>query len=117
MAIYEPDSSTPFTPIGGSLIGESGNLSVATTGQKDWDMSPALTLPKGYVFAALQTQDGVIEFRRYSTSLEFSDATGEDMKGYFFDNGAFGAFTDPCPSGGSQNIIASYVCRLRVSSW
>ena len=116
LGLYKPLVTTPFTPVGGSLVSQSGNISAATSGLKTWTITTPIRLDPGWYFGALLTADGTQAFRRATANAIYDDATAEFIKGSQFDNTAFGNLIDPCPAVTLENS-ASFVCLLRVSTW
>jgi hypothetical protein len=106
VALYG-EAVTKGSPAGAALKGESGNISGAATGALIYTPATPIPLDKGEAWGAIQVSDAVLRFARAgSTTAMWGGSTHPMLDGCYYDLGAFGAFTDPCPAvtadGGSR---------------
>ena len=101
------------TPVDGRLLYDSGNIGTGVVGLKGGVMAP-LNLPRGLVWAALATSDGVMSFYRESASA-WCALSIPNFDGCHYTLGAWGALTNPCPAV-NANANAKQVMFFHVAS-
>lgn len=103
------------TPVGAAVLVQSGNIAADSAVVKSFTFTP-ITVPAGYVWAALETADATIQFRRFSTIALWNEVGSEMTKGCFYDRGSFGDLTSPCPAV-TSSLAASFAAALRVDAF
>jgi hypothetical protein len=87
------------TPVGGRLLFETGNISVAAVGTKTGTPAPPISVGQGLkAWLALATSDNVQNFFRQS-SQPFLDSAGvQVLDGCYYALGGWGVLDNPCPA-------------------
>ncbi len=104
------------TPAGGALIVDSGNIAADVLGIRTFTLTTPVFIEAGIIWAALETQDGIVVFNRYSGQPGFAEVGSERLSGGRYDRGGgFGALTDPCPAV-TSDAATNFLARLRIDT-
>jgi hypothetical protein len=110
LGVYADNNGSPYWS---PLLVDSGDIDVSATGTKTYAISPAVALPKGIVWVCVLTEDATMAYFRSANAVSY---LGWAMDGCYYDLGAWGALTNPCPvittSAASRPVIV-----MRVSEW
>ncbi len=104
------------TPAAGALIVDSGNIAADVLGIRTSTFTTPIFIEAGIVWAALETQDAIVVFNRYSGQPGFAEVGSERLSGGRYDRGGgFGALTDPCPAV-TSDTATNFLTRLRIDT-
>jgi hypothetical protein len=107
----------PFDLAAADLVFEGSNISTIATGIKTSAIS-SLRVKQGMYFAALETSDATMTFRRLSNTVDnVTEAANEYFFGGYYTLGACGSMEDPIASALTQSKTASFCVTIRVKSW
>jgi hypothetical protein len=109
MGLYRDNGDTP---VGGALVVESGSVAKAGTGRKQEVTIPNTQLTPGlYWLAVLSDESTTIIYR-----CDGAYGTGGTLLACYYDIGAYGALTNPCPAITLSNVadFSGYVRVLMV---
>jgi len=110
LCIYRDNGATP---VGGALVYESGNIA-ATQGARG-ATAINVWVDAGNYWLGIETEDAIMAFGRTITAQIYDNAFVA-ADGCYYDLGAFGAFTNPCPAiAGASGIRPAMV--LKVGNW
>lgn len=115
LGIYQYDGTELDPSSNATLLYDSGNISVATTGLKDHSISGTVTIQKGMFWTALETEDNTVAFRRLSNTVIVP--SDEPLYGsYYTRAGGFGALTNPCPVVTADDTT-NFITRMTIDEW
>ncbi len=103
------------TPQGATLLFDSGDLAADSLGVQVASFPSPIPIPAGFVWAALETADAIVNFRRYVGTPEFFDVGSEVLQGASYNRGSYGALTNPCPAV-TIGVNSNFTTRLRIDS-
>lgn len=86
------------TPAGGALLETSGDIDATGTGPGEFTLSTARRFERGITWAALITEDALIDFSRSNSTLFFTEIGNEDMRSCRYQAASPVEFDDPCPA-------------------
>ncbi len=113
LGLYRDVEGTPAT---GALIVDSGNIAADVLGIRTFTFTNPVFLEAGIVWGALETQDAIVVFNRYSGQPGFAEVGSERLSGGRYDRGGgFGALTDPCPAV-TSDAATNFLTRLRIDT-
>ncbi len=103
------------TPAGGALLVGPSQQFDATLAQIDvYTFASPITLQAGFVWAALQTADATINFRKTGGAPSFAEVGSETLGGCHYVGSAL-TLTNPCPAV-TLNLNANFCTRLRIDT-
>lgn len=114
LGLYKDNGETPN---GAVLLEDSGDIAAdGAAGIRTFTLAKPRYLEAGTFWIALETQDAIVVFRRYSAITEFLEVGSETVGGCRYDRGGgYGALTDPCPAV-VADIATNFTSRVRVDT-
>jgi len=108
LGVYEDNGDTPA---GGALVVESAAIAFVF-GVQEFPIVP-VSLVGQLIWIALEGSDATASWGRTGLTAVAANAT---LDQYFYDRGAFGALTDPCPAVAVYDGAPPWISYMRVAS-
>ncbi len=113
VGLYQDNGQTPN---GGALIVDSGAQDATAVNANTITFATTQYVQPGMIWAALETGDALIQFRRYNGLPSLNDLSGEFLTGCSFDRaGGYGALPATCPAV-SGNLNANWTVHVRIDT-